>query len=319
MSTEVLVETLYPTYVPWKGKTFAQITSFVQRNQNSNHDISTFLLPNPVTLYRREIADVANPGQSFNQRVALSIDELNRPGGAQMVTTADAALVAGVRSTADLSLPNNQSILGNTCNLCNDAPNCDSSSTSSANVCFTDENKARRRCRSAGMVQNRYKAANNGDTAYFTNTKQLLTSRNRTFAQNQYNYLKQGSPVAIPGSPAAQSNMYAAGGISHCPQSATTPDYVAVAYKPSNSKFATQGNVSSSARIARLNYDTVNRAAALTGPPNFGSEVANELAYGVPYVGYTKKDKVGYPNTQAPVITPSGQMRSCVKYVYRAA
>ena len=445
-----------PPIIAWKGKTFSQITSSIKRNKNTNYSIETFLLPNPVTRqYRREIALVNEEDtQCGSERISVSIDELTRPNG-YFVPATTSEVFYGIQGTLDPIIPNDQTVLPTACQTCNGPENCLTSSTDSQNVCFTEESKARRRCRSAGMVQNRFKVANNNDRAYFTDNKQYLTSRNRLFSQNQYNFIRQGLPDVTAGSPLAQNNVYSANGLSHCPLypisealsnnrilyswvdgttdntitipdgsydiysfnqavqqsliqnthyftnindftlfslirfsfdtnlglntlqllpapdpvlyntggpwSVTTantptvtilpngldqglgitsttypaststapvtvtaqskgqlqPNYVVVSYKPSNFKFAKQGGVSSSAYLQRKKYDNVNTVAALSGPPNFGQEVANELAYSVPFVGYTTKDKVGFTNTAAPVITPTGQLRSCSKYIYR--
>jgi len=444
------------TFFPWKGKTFAQITTLLKRNKNSNKSFANALLPNPVTRqYRREIASIDLSANS-SQRVSRSIDELDRPGGSMVLPINDASC-KGLQGIVDPIIPNDQTHLSTACTTCNANPdNCKTSSTDSFNVCFTDESKARRRCRSSGMIQKHYKVANNNDSAYFTDSKQYLTSRNRMFSQNQYNYLRSGSSVTIPGTPLALNNAYSPNGLSHCPQysisavqgnnkfsyvwvnsatynvtipdgsyttetfqqalqvqmatevdkhyyvriadgtfyflilftydtlanritlttrpnpgsgytkaggwaessnvpqilftqtglpeglgflSGTTlpaslpqtaqqnflapnqplllPNYVSVIYKPNNPRFAQQGGVSSSSYVSRIKYETVSTAAAKTGPPNFGQEVANELAYGTPFIGYTTKDKVGFPNTKTPVITPYGQLRSCQSFIYR--
>jgi len=449
-----------PPVIAWKGKTFHQVTSIMKRNHNTNHAIQSFLLSNPVTkYYRREIAESTEQenGQTTcgNERTSVSIDELNRPNGYSIPAT-EGETIYGIQGTLDPLIPNDQTVVASACDTCNTASvNCLTSSSDSQNVCFTEESKARRRCRSAGMIQNRFKVANQNDNQYFTDTKQYLTSRNRLFSQNQYNYIRQGLPNVTPGSAQSQNNVYSANGLSHCPtftisneagnnqfrylwvsnsdQSLKVPDgqydiytynqavqqaliqkkhyyinkndftiyslirfsfdtekglvtlqllphpdlnqynpgaawgpvlndntpsvtifpngldqglglqpqvypatpsttpvtitaqspgllkpnYVTVVYKPSNYKFAKQGGVSSSSYIQRKKVDNVNTAAALSGPPNFGQEVANELAYNTPFVGYTRKDKVGFPNTAAPVVTPTGQLRSCRKYIYR--
>ena len=434
-----------PPLFPWKGKTFAQVTTFLQRNKNTNTSVANTLLPNPVTRqYRREIASTpTRDPTNCNQRVSVRIDELNRPGGSLVLPLN--TLTPGIPGVVDPLIPNDTTHLSIACETCNNnADNCLTSSSNASNVCFTDETNARRRCRSAGMVKRQYKVANNNDNAYFTDSKQYLTSRNRLFSQNQYNYLRTGSSVTVPGTPLALNNTYSANGLSHCKQytisnvqgnnqfglvnlSGTTitltipdgsytietfnaavqqqmvqnkiyytkngiyyfliqftydtlqgrvilqfstydsgyvkgdnvgngvsyvsvaflnnglpealgflygttltsptktapnvplllPNYVSVIYKPSNPRFAQQGGVSSSTYAARIKWETVNTAAAATGQPNFGQEVANELAYGTPFVGYTIKDKIGFPNTKAPVIKPSGEVRCCQTFIYR--
>jgi hypothetical protein len=81
----------------------------------------------------------------------------------------------------------------------------------------------------------------------------------------------------------------------------STP-YVPLYYKPSNSKFASQGGVDSSARLTRLKYDTVTNSAN-TFMTAYGKHTANALAYGVQSPGYTVKDKVGYPAAKTPVVS----------------
>ena len=61
------------------------------------------------------------------------------------------------------------------------------------------------------MIPKKYDVNRNNDT-YHISTKQYLTSRNKTFSQNQYHYIRQGDESAIPGTVAASSNTYAAQG-----------------------------------------------------------------------------------------------------------
>ena len=97
----------------------------------------------------------------------------------------------------------------------------------------------------------------------------------------------------------------------------TTPQiavpFVPLYYKPSNSKFASQGGVDAGARLARLKYDTIT-SSANSFRTAFGNQTANSLAYGVPNPGPTNnlKDKQGYPNTCSPSIDPrTGEIRKC--------
>ena len=313
MASIIDVRPLNPVF-PWKGKTFSQVTSYLQKNKNSNSNIANYLLPNPLKIYRREIATPTEIGCS--QRSAASIDEVNRPGGS-IVMAANIQGINGIIGTVDPLIPNDTSVTGAVCDTCNKG-NCTTSSTIDT-VCFTDESKARRRCRSSGMIHQKYKTDHNNSQVYYTNTNQYLTSRNRLFSQNQFNYLRQGVANQKPGSAATAQNQYSPNGLPTCQSTnPTEPNYVQVVYKPSNSRFANQGGVSSSAYINRVRYDTVNTVAAATGATsNYGHEVANELAYHSSFVGYTTKDKVGYPNTRAPVIKPDGSVRACNNYIYR--
>ena len=97
----------------------------------------------------------------------------------------------------------------------------------------------------------------------------------------------------------------------------TTPQiavpFVPLYYKPSNSKFASQGGVDAGARLARLKYDTIT-SSANSFRTAFGNQTANSLAYGVPNPGPTNnlKDKQGYPNTCSPSIDPrTGVISKC--------
>ena len=85
--------------------------------------------------------------------------------------------------------------------------------------------------------------------------------------------------------------------------------YVPLYYKPSNSKFASQGGVDSSARLTRLKYDTVTNSAN-TFMTAYGKQTANALAYGVQAPGYTIKDKVGYAASRTPTIL-RGEVTAC--------
>ena len=85
--------------------------------------------------------------------------------------------------------------------------------------------------------------------------------------------------------------------------------FVPLYYKPSNSKFASQGGVDSSSRLNRLKYDTVTNSAN-TFMTAYGKQTANALAYSVPSPGYTIKDKVGYPAPKTPTVN-RGAVTAC--------
>jgi hypothetical protein len=79
------------------------------------------------------------------------------------------------------------------------------------------------------------------------------------------------------------------------------PNYSAVNYKPSNSKFAQQGAVSASARLLRKKYDTIT-SNANTLRNSFGNGAANAMAYGISEDPITLKAQLGYPNTKYPYV-----------------
>ena len=87
--------------------------------------------------------------------------------------------------------------------------------------------------------------------------------------------------------------------------------YVPLYYKPSNSKFATQGSVDASSRLARLKYDTITSSAS-TFTTAFGRHTANALAYGVPGPGATFKERIGYSTSCQPTASlVTNQMMKC--------
>ena len=67
------------------------------------------------------------------------------------------------------------------------------------------------------MIPRKFNVNRNND-CYATDTKQYLTSRNRTIKQNEYHYIRKGSSGIIPGPGLAASNIYSPGGLSHCYQ-----------------------------------------------------------------------------------------------------
>ena len=78
------------------------------------------------------------------------------------------------------------------------------------------------------------------------------------------------------------------------------PFYNILHYKPSNTRFATQGAVTSSSRVLRIKYDTITRNGYIF-QKTFGTGVASAMSYGVSDVVYTVKDKMGYPNKRTPI------------------
>jgi len=239
-----IIDTLEPV-IPWKGRTFNQITSSIKKNPGrTGYGTHNLFLANPLKLYRREIATPINERNisACKQRSAYSIDEFDRPGGSIVHTVTDASH-NGLVNTIDMILPNN---------TCEEPGTC--------LVFLSPAENAKRRCRSAGMVRQKYNQQNK--PAYFTDAKQYLHSRNYTYDQNQFRY-----PVSDP---------------SYC----TT-------YKPNNRQFSQQGGVSASSLIARTKYNTIQTAAVQTGT-KYGPHTANALAYGTDS-GYTMKDVVGYP------------------------
>jgi hypothetical protein len=123
----------------------------------------------------------------------------------------------------------------------------------------------------------------------------------RTGFQNIIGFSSGFYPDVAANSSANQTlNGAAYGALSNRPNS-VFPSYSITYYKPSNSRFATQGGVSSSDKIQRLKYDTISRNG-LAYSIALGSQVGNAMSYGISDQVYTVKDKIGYPEKMTPVI-----------------
>jgi len=191
-------------YYSWKGKTFNQITSAFQKNKIVLPSASGSILFNarPLPIYRRESFSKSAPS-SGNKRTSSSIDQLNMPNGYSL-TSNTVTCKTGVLNVLDGKEANETT---------NKYQN---GSCVTTNPCMSQEYNARRRVRSSGMIKKNNLATGTSYDPYYTSTKQLLISRNKTFEQNQYNYIRQGDSSAKPGSNAASSNVYSAHGMSKC-------------------------------------------------------------------------------------------------------
>jgi hypothetical protein len=198
-------------YSTWKGKTFTQIVSAIQKNAATipMGSVSTARISNqnlfksrPLKIYRREIA--ANSTPHYNPRQSIRIAQFEQPGGT-VLSKSTYNNCTGLATTEDAQEMNvTTNLYQMSAGKCNNAI-----------TCLSQQNNALRRVRSAGMIKRNYNPATNNDT-YCTSTQQYLTARNRTFQQNQYNYIRQGNPTAEPGSNAAIQNIYSANGLNHC-------------------------------------------------------------------------------------------------------
>ena len=206
-------------YFSWKNKTLNQITSVLQENKNTlvtnspNVVGDIYFRAGPIKLYRREI--FSETIKSGNPRISVSIDELNMPNGYFISNLTDCSNQGQVQylDPKEANITTNLYEMGEICNTCNLPQQCDSTSTTKTYI--SEEFNARRRVRSAGMVTRKYNENSNNDT-YNTSNRQYLTSRNRTYKQNQYNYIRQGNALAIPGDNLSVGNVYSANGVNHC-------------------------------------------------------------------------------------------------------
>ena len=288
-------------YIPWKGQTFQQVTSTLQKNlpRLDNNMIRTSKMRNPLKIYRREI--VTQPTGTTCNRSSVTIAEtMDRPNGA-MTTSVSTGVIKGGLSTLDLNLTSNLTERPGTC----------VGFTSPAGMCQDPASNALRRVRSAGMIKR-----NTSDAAvpkYFTDKQQYLANRGLGYQQNEFHFLRTDVPnvaTVKPGSSTDSVNntFYGNVSIKYCPGSSN--QYIPTYYKPNNPGYAQQGGVSASTRSANLKYNTIVAAAATTSTA-FGPSTASALSYGTVSnspngVTYSLKAKTGYPNTRTPKFPPAG-------------
>jgi hypothetical protein len=163
-------------------------------------------MPQPLQIYRREIASTTSTSSSTNPytcngRISSSIDLLNMPGGA--IVNSEFGTTNGLINTLDINLTSNNYEKNRSCQ--NDVKNCMSQVTN-----------ARRRVRSSGIIKKQFDLTKNNEPTYHTSTNQYLVSRNRTFQQNQYYYIRQGNSNVKPGDALSVQNIYSSNGINHC-------------------------------------------------------------------------------------------------------
>jgi hypothetical protein len=279
MSARLNMNPIY--YFPWKGKTFSQITSSILKNKTVNNSTSTYyknyFRPQPLKIYRREIItspDYSNtPVPHCNQRTNIRIDELNRPNGYIVPTTAVKG--EGLVNTLDIHYPN--SMYETNTGTCY-----------KTQTCINQVKNALTRVRSSGIIKKRI----NGNDHYNVSSQQYLHSRNKTYDQNIFKE-PQATEIILDGNSNVPSKK------------------ACVVYKPSNRKFSQQGGVSASSQINRLKYDSVTLAGYLT-INSYGSAMANSVAYGVPFQGgHSLKSKIGYNLTCTPIIKKDGSIDPC--------
>lgn len=179
------------TFFPWKERSFVQISSAIQKNKNDITNFGEMFKALPLKIYRREIANT--PITNCNSRISLKLDNMNIPNG---------SILYSFNNGIETSI-NNEMI----------KPNNQSNEVFCLKDCLNTQNNALKRVRSSGIIKRKFDENNN---TYYTNTNQYLTSRNKTFARNQYNYVRIGDPTLIPGSNDSISNIYSSNGVNFC-------------------------------------------------------------------------------------------------------
>jgi hypothetical protein len=189
----------------WKGKTLFQVVATIQKNSNksSNLTLSQIRKALPLKIFRKEIHNINGQTEMKNcsGRISTKITDIDMPGST-IVSEIPHTYSNGLVNTLDI----NQTTISAENGACN-----------SAEFCFSPTYNARKRVRSAGMIQKKFNINNNNDT-YSTSTQQYLISRNRTIKQNEFHYIRKGNAGLTPGPGLASSNIYSPSGLSHCYQ-----------------------------------------------------------------------------------------------------
>ena len=274
-------------YVSWKGKgvfsnpvgiTAGNIRPLTNNDSGNNSSIG-FGLPRPIKHYRKGRAINDNTGVASSTGGTLIKQMLDYPGGYNIFPNT-------------LNEVSNITNLNNHCNTCNgigvisdwmpinNLTEKPEASTQTTIFCCNDEKKALKRTRPANT---------NLKKKYYTTTSQYLYNRCQTFEQQQFNYLTSGNSEVKPGGPLSINNNYVGNcnpnldidnpvidpetGISY--STITNPaGCKQTQYKPNNYNFGTQGAVSSSDHILRVNVNTIN-----TNKSNINSLNLNKSKY----------------------------------------
>ncbi len=184
-------------------------------NTTTTSSLRNLFHAKPIKGYRREIASathLGNNGHSSNRRISSTIDGLNRPGGS--------ICVPAINSATFETLYQNNGVGCQTVDIHRTVNQTERPSLVGSAHCITDPaTNARRRCRSAGMVQPKLAAGHNTlfDATFNMTTQEYLHSRQRTFAQNQGIHIRRGDSTVRPGTLAALPNIYAPDGVNRCP------------------------------------------------------------------------------------------------------
>lgn len=231
-------------------------------NDPSNNSIAGFGLPRPIKHYRKGRSIGGNNGVMSSTGGSLIKQMIDTPGGYNIFPNT-------INETSNIIN------LNNNCNTCRgvgvisdlmpitnltEKPETD---TQTITFCCNDEKKSLRRTRPTNTKLKK---------KYYTTTSQYLYNRCKTYEQHQFNYISSGNSESKPGDPSSINNTY--GGNCNPNLDINNPvvdrdiSYNTLTnsqgckltqYKPNNYKFATQGAVSSSDRILRLNINTINK------------------------------------------------------------
>ena len=256
-------------YISWKGTGVfsnpvgitAGNTRPLTNNDPLNNSNVGFGLPRPIKHYRKGRSIGNNNGVASSGGGSLIKQMIDIPGGYNIFPNT----VNETSNTVNLNEHCNTcygiGVISNWMPITNltEKPE---TTTQTSTFCCNDEKKALRRTRPTNTKLKK---------KYYTTTSQYLYNRCKTYEQQQFNYITSGNSASKPGDPSSINNTY----VGNCNpnldidnpvvdtdgsyNTLTNPQGCKVTqYKPNNYKFSTQGAVSSSDRILRLNVDTIN-------------------------------------------------------------
>lgn len=274
--------------------------AYYNRTDNNKLDANAFRT-RPVKHWRRQYGDVNNK-QTFNNRALIQY--LDRPGGVIVrpyVEQCDCSGSISMVTDFNLGRETRDNKVGKFNPL--------NSSDDEANIKHYYENNVNNinpyiTCLDLGDTPSKARKLTQQKTTinenpalpkYFQSNRAYLQNRCRTFHQRSFNF--QNVSTTSTNSVEFDANC-----------SGSTQDCKKTIYKPNNSKFAVQGAVDSSSRIARLKLDTINNHANNSDKGNFGlgNALPNAYAYsGRPDAPYTNKSKF-QPLQQSHRITKGG-------------
>ena len=249
-------------YLTWKGRgLFANSIGVTAGNRrpltnkdSSNDTLQHFGLPRPIKHYRRGYSIGNTPSTTSSTGGNLVSQLMDTPGGFILQQNEEENVACkGCQGIAVTSEWNPNTNLTET----------PSPQTQTSAFCCNQEKNTLTHVRSAST-----KLKPN----YYTTAEKYLRQRCRMFNQNQYNYLSHGNGDGKPGAPSTINNSYK----SNCNPNVYSVDIDTtdttgcqnVVYKPSNYQYATQGAVSSSDRMLKLNLDTINKNRKSTKEAN---------------------------------------------------
>jgi len=256
-------------YISWKGTgvfsnpvgiTAGNIRPLTNNDPLNNSNVG-FGLPRPIKHYRKGRSIGDNNRVSSSSGGSLIKQMIDIPGGYNIFPNTVNETSNTVNLNEHCNTCHGIGVISNWMPITNltEKPE---TTTQTSTFCCNDEKKALRRTRPTNTKLKK---------KYYTTTSQYLYNRCKTYEQQQFNYITSGNSASKPGDPSSINNTY----VGNCnpnldidnPVVDTEGSYNTLTnpqgckltqYKPNNYKFSTQGAVSSSDRILRLNVETIN-------------------------------------------------------------